>query len=195
MPDTTKASINQNLEKQMKTDRWINTAMHIPLAAQILLPLGEMLTKYQNSAVAKSFFSENDMMPLTPRALIGLGIAALGTYLKAANDFKIREIAETNEKKMMNTEAYTIIRHPCYASMRIMGAGFLVMWPTWYTAFAYTAFFGITEYLARREEKTCLLKFGEQYINYMEKTPRWIPKSLTKPIKNLFSMLKIYVSK
>ena len=48
----------------------------------------------------------------------------------------------------------------------------------------FLAHLGITEYLARREEKTSELAYGNEYTDYKNYTNRWIPNP-TKLIKKI----------
>ena len=71
---------------------------------------------------------------------------------------------------------YSKIRHPQYAAFIVIMVGFLVQWPTLPTLLMFPVLVWLYIRLARREEKEALAMFGEQYAQYAEDTPRFIPE-------------------
>jgi protein-S-isoprenylcysteine O-methyltransferase Ste14 len=71
---------------------------------------------------------------------------------------------------------YAKIRHPQYAAFIVIMVGFLVQWPTLPTLLMFPVLVWLYIRLARREEKEALAMFGEQYAQYAEDTPRFIPE-------------------
>jgi protein-S-isoprenylcysteine O-methyltransferase Ste14 len=70
---------------------------------------------------------------------------------------------------------YSYIRHPQYSAFVIIMFGFLLQWPTLPTLVMFPILIYIYVRLARREEEDALAMFDEQYRNYMQKTPAFIP--------------------
>jgi protein-S-isoprenylcysteine O-methyltransferase Ste14 len=76
---------------------------------------------------------------------------------------------------VVDTGPYAYVRHPLYTSYFMLGAGLLLINPTWPTLFlAIYAFvdFSMAPY---REEKL-LVKNVPGYADYMARTPRFFPK-------------------
>jgi protein-S-isoprenylcysteine O-methyltransferase Ste14 len=76
---------------------------------------------------------------------------------------------------LVQTGVYRFIRHPLYASLLFLAWGIFFKSPSILdvclgvitTAFIYST--------ARADEAECLIKFGEQYSGYMQKTRMFIP--------------------
>ena len=77
---------------------------------------------------------------------------------------------------------YSKIRHPQYAAFIVIMVGFLVQWPTLPTLLMFPVLVWLYIRLARREEKEALAMFGEQYAQYAENTPRFIPELRWSPV-------------
>jgi protein-S-isoprenylcysteine O-methyltransferase Ste14 len=54
--------------------------------------------------------------------------------------------------------------------------GFLFQWPTLVTLMMFPILVIMYIKLARREEREVLAEFGEEYQNYMNSTPAFIPR-------------------
>lgn len=71
---------------------------------------------------------------------------------------------------------YRFIRHPQYSGFILMIIGFLVQWPTIITLLMAPSLMFMYTWLAKKEEKEMIKLFGDEYINYMKKVPRFFPK-------------------
>ena len=81
------------------------------------------------------------------------------------------------ESELLNTELriYALIRHPMYLSLILLAWGAAVKDATWLTlglALFVTACLYLT---SRRDEKECLMFFGDAYVAYMQRSKRFIP--------------------
>ncbi len=70
---------------------------------------------------------------------------------------------------------YNFVRHPQYTSFAICGFGLLVMWPRFINLLMYVTMLFVYNLLARMEERECEEKFGQIYIDYKNKTARFLP--------------------
>lgn len=59
--------------------------------------------------------------------------------------------------------------------------GFLLQWPTLLTLASYPVLVWAYARLARREEKDCLSRFGNDYVSYMQEIPAFIPRRRRAP--------------
>jgi protein-S-isoprenylcysteine O-methyltransferase Ste14 len=71
---------------------------------------------------------------------------------------------------------YARCRHPQYLAFIMIMFGFLLQWPTIPTLVMFPILVVIYVRLAKREEQMALKEFGDEYSQYMERTPAWVPK-------------------
>lgn len=77
--------------------------------------------------------------------------------------------------RLVTTGIYHFIRHPLYASLLYLAWGIFFKSPSLLeglTAAVSTTFLYAT---ARADENECLVKFGEEYANYMKRTKMFVP--------------------
>jgi len=67
------------------------------------------------------------------------------------------------------------IRHPQYVAFVIVMFGFLLQWPTIVTGAMFPILTILYVRLAVSEERDSVDRFGIKYLNYAERTPRFIP--------------------
>jgi len=70
---------------------------------------------------------------------------------------------------------YRLIRHPQYTSFAVMGLGTLLVWPRFIILVMFVTMMFVYYALARREERECGQKYGENYMNYLGKTSMFLP--------------------
>jgi protein-S-isoprenylcysteine O-methyltransferase Ste14 len=68
---------------------------------------------------------------------------------------------------------YAIVRNPMYVGIIAATLGGLLIYRTWSLVFAFT-FFGLV-IRARREEQVLAAEFGQQWADYCQQVPGWIP--------------------
>ena len=74
------------------------------------------------------------------------------------------------------TGPYTYLRHPQYAGFIIIMFAFLLQWPTLPTLIMFPILVYVYVQLARREEREALAMFENEYRNYMDEVPGFIPQ-------------------
>ncbi len=70
---------------------------------------------------------------------------------------------------------YRLIRHPQYTAFAVMGLGTLLVWPRYIILVMFVTMLFVYYALARREERECARKYGENYMNYLGKTSMFLP--------------------
>jgi len=85
---------------------------------------------------------------------------------------------------------YARIRHPQYLSLGIAGLGLLLYWPRFFILIAYVTMLFVYYLLARHEEGRMLQKYGQEYAQYMARTPMFLPR---EPGRILFRRLMGWV--
>ncbi len=70
---------------------------------------------------------------------------------------------------------YRYIRHPQYLGIFLMMIGMLIQWPTIITLIMFPVLVVTYYRLAKREEEIMVKEFGDEYLEYRERTPAFIP--------------------
>ncbi len=70
---------------------------------------------------------------------------------------------------------YRFIRHPIYMSVLLILLGLAISTLSVAGIFVWLLFFGFYDYISVYEESILSKKFGKEYTNYMQETPRWFP--------------------
>lgn len=86
--------------------------------------------------------------------------------------------------KLVTEGIYSRIRHPQYSGFTLMIIGFLIQWPTIITLIMAPRLLIMYKRLSKKEEEVMIQEFGEEYLEYMEKVPAFIPIKNSKLIKN-----------
>jgi protein-S-isoprenylcysteine O-methyltransferase Ste14 len=70
---------------------------------------------------------------------------------------------------------YRFVRHPQYASLILAGAGMLLLWPRFIIIPLFVAMLFVYRLLAWVEERECVRRYGQPYLDYQRRTPRFLP--------------------
>ena len=102
---------------------------------------------------------------------IGLAIFLFGLIINLTTFYTFRK-AKTN--RPFTTGPYRYSRHPVYFSFALMYFSMTLMSLSW-VILIFTIIFTIEVGIgAPVEEHYCLEKYGKEYKDYMDRTPRWI---------------------
>ena len=77
------------------------------------------------------------------------------------------------DQQLITHGPYAIVRNPMYVGIIAATLGGLLIYRTWSLVFALT-FFGLV-IRARREEQVLAAEFGQQWADYCQQVPGWIP--------------------
>lgn len=80
------------------------------------------------------------------------------------------------EHKLAIDGPYAKIRHPQYIGFMAVMIGFFLQWPTLLTLIMLPILIFMYTRLAKNEEKEMEKEFGEDYQNYKQVTPAFVPK-------------------
>ena len=78
------------------------------------------------------------------------------------------------DQRLITHGPYAIVRNPMYVGIIAATLGGLLIYRTWSLVFALT-FFGLV-IRARREEQVLAAEFGQQWADYCQQVPGWIPR-------------------
>jgi len=79
------------------------------------------------------------------------------------------------KKSAVSSGIYRFVRHPQYTAFAIMGLGTLLVWPRYIILIMFTTMLFVYYALARKEERECSQKYGEDYVQYVKKTSMFLP--------------------
>ena len=83
--------------------------------------------------------------------------------------------SKLTKKGVVTGGIYNFVRHPQYTSFIICSFGLLIMWPRFIGAIMFVTMVFAYYLLAKVEEKECAAKFGQSYIDYKNRTNRFLP--------------------
>jgi len=131
--------------------------------------------------VTTTFFAIADY-PLSPFPyVLGLGIMVIGLWLfyRSHTDLGTNgsvTLQMREDHRLITSGDYSVIRHPMYASMFLLGIAQMLILPNWIAGPAYLLSFGMLYvFRVRVEERMMLDRFGAQYEQYMQRSGRLIP--------------------
>ena len=139
------------------------------------------LTRFFNLDVRGNFWDGNLWIYLTGRQeamlismAIGYTIVFFGITIVVAG---WREVYRANKHGRLATGGpYSLVRHPQYTGifMAFFGEG-VVHWPTIFSLIAFPIVVIAYTLLARKEERQIVDKFGEEYREYRQRVPMFLP--------------------
>jgi len=83
--------------------------------------------------------------------------------------------SKLTKKGVVTGGIYNIVRHPQYTSFIVCSLGLLIMWPRFIGAIMFVTMVFAYYLLAKVEERECAARFGQSYIDYKNKTNRFLP--------------------
>jgi len=117
----------------------------------------------------------NGHVPLAIRIPVGAGLLVLAALLAQASHRAI--FGETRKKPhVIRTGVFGFVRHPMYLSEILLYLGLLLMGISLIAGVVWLATIGFLHYIARKEEKLLLARFGNEYAVYVRDVPMWIPR-------------------
>jgi len=112
--------------------------------------------------------------------ILSIPLISLGAWIAIRGVLKTGlETAETHctPKKIVNTGAYSTVRHPQYLGWILDHVGFSFLLSALYSML-FTPFLIVLIYLISKKEENELIKeFGKEYEDYKKRTPMFIPRA------------------
>lgn len=103
-------------------------------------------------------------------AHIGTMVSLCGVVLIAWGWIQIHKA-----EGLVKTGIYHFIRHPQYTGIFLFTTGWILHWPSIFTLIIWPILIWAYVWLARQEEKMALEEFGDAYLDYSNKTKRFVP--------------------
>lgn len=120
--------------------------------------------------------------------LLSWPLIAFGTFLFLAGFIQIYW-AKFRRKGSVSKGLYKYIRHPQYVALALIGLGAAIYWSRFIVWLMFATMLFLYYALARQEEKICLMKFGESYQIYLERTGMFFPKWLENHFPRIPTLL------
>lgn len=102
-------------------------------------------------------------------------VLIIGGFVLLSAAWKVLYEAQQNHQLAMSGP-YAKIRHPQYAAFIVIMLGFLIQWPTLPTLVMFPILIAVYIRLSVREENYVKQMFGELYVRYADRTPRYFPR-------------------
>lgn len=125
-------------------------------------------------------FSHMPLLPLVRwvgAALFAAGDLAFWWTHASLGDAWSVSLGTSEGQRLVTRGPYRFVLHPMYSAIALTAAGALVLSANWLAGGAYAVAFAAM-YASRvdREERALLEAFGEEYRDYMDGTPRLVPR-------------------
>ncbi len=117
---------------------------------------------------------------------VGYLISAIGVLLIVSG---WREVYRAHKEGRLATKGlYASMRHPQYTGIFIVlfGEG-VVHWPTVFSLSAIPIVIIVYVFLARKEERQMVKKFGNEYREYQDRVPMFFPRWDNQALRTLFT--------
>ena len=82
----------------------------------------------------------------------------------------------TRQQEIIDSSLFAYVRHPLYTGVLLIYLGFVLGSFSIFSFITYVFVFCTYDYLAKFEEKDLERVFGEAYVEYKKRMPRWIPR-------------------
>ncbi len=130
--------------------------------------------------IADTFFFKyttflNQYAPPGVRIPSGVALLVLSGYL-ARRGLSIVFGDEREQSGVIRESVFNVVRHPVYLSEILLYLGFLMLSTSLAAAAVWVVAIGFLHYISRYEERLLLERFGEEYEQYMQEVPMWIPR-------------------
>ncbi|UCG00798.1 MAG: isoprenylcysteine carboxylmethyltransferase family protein [Candidatus Heimdallarchaeota archaeon] len=111
---------------------------------------------------------------------IGVILAVLGICVEFSTQLYLGQNYLTllhirEEQSLITTGPYRYVRHPMYTALITVGIGLSLLFASWYFGLPFGVTIMVIIFRIKREEEAMNEKFGEEYIQYIQRTKRFIP--------------------
>ncbi len=129
--------------------------------------------------VADSFFLQKttflaSYVPLYQRLAVLIICAGIAFYLFKSGHVVVS--GDTRPDWVVSTGAFRYVRHPLYLGSLLFYFGISFATGSLACLALFLIMFVLYNYIATYEEKLMVAKLGDDYLDYMNKTNKWIPR-------------------
>tara|TARA_R110002096_G_scaffold210785_3_gene398101 strand:- start:14 stop:691 length:678 start_codon:yes stop_codon:yes gene_type:complete len=105
--------------------------------------------------------------------ILSIALVFGGFYLLSISWRVLYAAQKTHQ--LATTGPYSRIRHPQYVGFFLIMLGFLLQWPTILTLVMFPVLTYMYYRLSKSEEAEVMEEFGQEYVDYAERVPAYIP--------------------
>ena len=121
----------------------------------------------------------SNCIPIYIRLILSVLSFAFAGYLAMSSHKAIfDEVRDT--PRVISTGLFSYLRHPLYLAALLFYVGFLFTTLSIISLVLFVVVFIFYDYIAAFEEKQLEKKFGQEYIDYKKKTPKWLPSFISQ---------------
>ena len=114
-------------------------------------------------------------VPVAVRTPVGVVLLIVSGYL-ATMGLSIVFGEKRDEPRVIRKNVFRIIRHPIYLSEIVLYLALLVISLSLAAAVVWGIAILFLHHISRYEERLLLARFGQEYAQYMQEVPMWIPR-------------------
>jgi len=103
--------------------------------------------------------------------LVSNGLVIIGFIIM----WKGWKLIHSAHDKLVTTGIYAYVRHPQYSGLFLVIVAMLIQWPSIMAIVMAPILLTVYYRLSRSEEQDVIVKFGDEYRQYMIETPMFIP--------------------
>lgn len=118
----------------------------------------------------------NEHVNFWVRFILGGTVSVYGGWL-ALNGIHLVFSEYTEAPRMITHHMYSRVRHPVYLGVMLIYVGILIFTLSPIGLLAFLGIFILYNWLAEDEEERMKNVFGINYQDYLDRIPRWFPKS------------------
>jgi protein-S-isoprenylcysteine O-methyltransferase Ste14 len=142
-------------------------------AGQLVIAVLFIITYTADTFFFKFSTFLNDIIPEIIRIPLGFLILFIaGLTAKKGHDLVFKE---NKNQSIIKNGVFAVVRHPIYSSEILVYSGLLVLSLSLISFCILIIGIAFIYYISKHEEKLLLERFGPEYVDYMEKTPMFIP--------------------
>ncbi|MFX0123571.1 MAG: methyltransferase [Candidatus Hodarchaeota archaeon] len=105
--------------------------------------------------------------------MLGIGVEVSTQLYLGKNYSTFLHIRE--EQTLITTGPYRYVRHPMYSALITVGIGMSLLSANLYFGLPFFVTILVIIFRVKKEEEVMIKKFGEEYVQYIKRTKRFIP--------------------
>lgn len=120
-----------------------------------------------------------EFIPMPVRlGLAGVSLCLASLLMWLSHEMLFHEVRDP--AAVLDTGVFALVRHPMYLGALLIYVGFIFATFSLISLAVWVGFFFVYDRMASYEEKDLIRMFGEAYLDYQRRVPKWFP--LVKPL-------------
>jgi protein-S-isoprenylcysteine O-methyltransferase Ste14 len=165
----------QNIERKSQHRNDLTGEHVLGDAGQLVLACLFFVIWISDSFFLKYTTFPNQYVSSGIRITLGIVLLLLSGYL-AKVGLSIVFGKKREASGVIRESVFGVVRHPIYLSEILLYLGFLMLSLSLAALFVWVVAILFLHYISRYEERLLLVRFGEEYEQYMRDVPMWVPR-------------------